>query len=443
MTRPLGAVRTSATHWSILVWMRTILSTGRRRRGFLAAQAALQGREARVLCQCTILRAGPIIRRARSWLRFALSFPRAASPCLPTSLWVSVTRTVNAPGIPAPLQSRGLGALDSLLFWGQVAALASCWKGLGPSGRALIRRQWDSLLRNLASRGTRRRLHICLTLRSWKPLLGSIFTDNGLGNAVIFSIGETRLPPLAGSNKNWVAVLPPKPFFLKRYENVSRPGRKGARAIGAVMPVPATCRVVVPAGLHFVFEVVAATVLLVGLSWSLGRISTFGTRVLLIGIAIRAKAPAPYGSQVEILCYIVSTAVVLSSHRLRLLIRVWTATVQSRRLWAGAVPAHQTAAVPPAASSTYRTGLTGRRSFDTLWISCMVSNSAKGCSILSLCPALWQWLKLVPLPPTRAMRSTVGYQIRFTCQVWRKRLGLAHLFLIRAMLPPISAGPVV
>ena len=73
----------------------------------------------------------------------------------------------------------------------------------------------------------------------------------------------------------------------------------------------------------------------------------------------------------------------------------------------------------------------------------MGSSSAKGCLILSLCPALWQWLKWVFLPLARAMRSTVGYQIRFTCQVWRKRLGLAHLFLIRAMLPPISAGPVV
>ena len=202
MTRPLGAVRTSATHWSILVWTRAILSTGRRRRGFVAAEAALQGRGARALCQCTFFRAGLITRGTRNGLQLITTLLRAASPRLPTTIWVSVTPTVSVPGSPASLQRRSLGALDNHLFWGRVAALASCWRKLGPSGQASIQRRWDSLMQNLASWGTPRKLRVYSTLKSWKPLLGSISTANDPGSTLTFSIGVEKPPPLTGSNRN-------------------------------------------------------------------------------------------------------------------------------------------------------------------------------------------------------------------------------------------------
>ena len=88
--------------------------------------------------------------------------------------------------------------------------------------------------------------------------------------------------------------------FPKRYENASVLGRRGALATGAGMPTHATRQVVTFAGPLSAYAVAGTTALLVGLSWSLGRIYTFGIKVFLTDTAIRVRTPGPYGNQVEI-----------------------------------------------------------------------------------------------------------------------------------------------
>ena len=195
-------MHTSATRWSTLVWAQAISSTGKCRRGLLAAGAVLQGRGARVLCQCTISRTGSNFRGMRSWSRANHTVLRAASPCLSAHAWASAIQTASARGSPAPLHSRSPGALDSLLFWGQAAALAFCWRRLRPSGLVLIQRQWDSSSLSPALFGTWRRWHTCLTSNGWKLLLVYTFTDIDLGSTATFSTDGEITPPRVGFSRS-------------------------------------------------------------------------------------------------------------------------------------------------------------------------------------------------------------------------------------------------
>ena len=110
-------------------------------------------------------------------------------------------------------------------------------------------------------------------------------------------------------------MLLPGPTSLRRYENASSPGRKGAHVIGAVMSMPAGRKVVAPAGPPF-FGAEAATAPHVGPGWSSERISTFATKVFPTGTATRAETLAPCGSQAEAWHHTVSIAVVHSSRHL-------------------------------------------------------------------------------------------------------------------------------